>query len=651
MALPETTEDLKAHLRALRENPSSTVLRVRLVETFTAQLTDVENLAPALVPDIVPLVASVLQVVQQDPTCLTILLQRLLQHVPFSNILSLAEPRTFLALLQSPAPSIQYLGLFLLEKASQSSGDVAIVATWNDVCMELVKTVLCAADTGVHNEAQKVLLALLRVDLPENFLEAGGDSTSTSSGSGLFWRRIFSDRDIYELILRVCSWNESNESFSVKTRAQSRLLGLIPRLAELDWSMITATTFPDLVGRFSISSTSVSNLLDFAILGMVKSQNDVMMEMLHIDFFSSLLASTAPSDKALAYLSQPKIAKHQQCIGFFLHPHIFTKDDMDISLLQSRAAKYCSTYSELFPEHLIDASAASILLPNGIASRLPTFSWAKLADLILTHIAQAMDHVRKPEILYNPPATSLHLLTSLPTSVLLSPPSFAVESQLLSAPLHQRWVSSGSIITLIPLSPPSSEYISTLAVILSSSRSLYSIFTTFVHNQEYRITTPIAAASDLTAAPSSTICAAFWGKILGVARAPALAGACLASISLIHSVASAKSWDGLVEVMKQIDLMEFILRPPERHTARRVADPESTEFRIATLKYEVVQVLAKGVRECGGDSQGVFRAPETAVGTSEKVELAKRWGKVIMQRARMGLWESEMQPVIGTMEL
>lgn len=41
MALPDTTEELKAHLNAILEDPKKTQLRVRLAQTFTAQLVDV----------------------------------------------------------------------------------------------------------------------------------------------------------------------------------------------------------------------------------------------------------------------------------------------------------------------------------------------------------------------------------------------------------------------------------------------------------------------------------------------------------------------------------------------------------------------------------------------------------------------------------
>ena len=40
MALPDTTEELKAHLNTILEEPK-THIRVRLVQTFTAQLVDV----------------------------------------------------------------------------------------------------------------------------------------------------------------------------------------------------------------------------------------------------------------------------------------------------------------------------------------------------------------------------------------------------------------------------------------------------------------------------------------------------------------------------------------------------------------------------------------------------------------------------------
>ena len=45
MELPDTTAELKAHLDAILQDPKNTHLRVRLVETFTAQLADIGKFA------------------------------------------------------------------------------------------------------------------------------------------------------------------------------------------------------------------------------------------------------------------------------------------------------------------------------------------------------------------------------------------------------------------------------------------------------------------------------------------------------------------------------------------------------------------------------------------------------------------------------
>lgn len=598
-----------------------------------------------------------LHVVEQDPTVLTLLLQKLLLPVPFSQVLALADPSTFLALISSPASPIQLLGLFLLRKATPSTGDVAIVATWNDVCRQLVNITLCANDTAVHREASQVLLSLLLTDLPSSTR----NGREHSVGSGLFWRRVFSDKDIYQMILQVCSWRENSESFAQKTRAQSRLLALIPDLVNLNWGAIMTSSFADLVQRYTIGAIPASNLLDFATYGMIRPDNDVMMGMLHIEYFADLLFSTKPSEKALAYLSQPKVAKHQEAIGLFLHPHVFTKDEMDIRLLESRAGKYCSAYALLCPQHLLSASSKSVILPKSVKNDYPAFSdteytqilehfnkeGVKLVDLFLTHIAQALDPTRTNNIAYNPPTTSLHLLSSLPTVSLISPPNFSADSGMISRHQYDNWASSNSVVTLIPLSPPMPEYISTLGNLFSRSQYLYSTYVISFYNQGYQTDTIAAVAPDLSPSVFS-ICMPFWTKILAIAEAPALAEACLAAISLIQAVARTTVWDGVVEIMKQSSLMKFILSASERHTARRVADPESTEFRIAMLKYEIVQILATTVKEVGGNSEGVVREIEGV--NREKAELARKWGKVIMRRAKIGMWDSEQQPLIGTME-
>ncbi|KAF8434642.1 hypothetical protein BGX38DRAFT_1145875 [Terfezia claveryi] len=655
MDLPDTTEELRFHLNSILEDPK-TPIQVPLVRIFTAQLDYIDVLAPSLFTTLVPLLVSVLHVVEHDPTVLTDLLQKLLRDVPFTQLLALADPATFLSLLSSPVPPIQFLGLFLLHKAAASTGDIAIIATWNEVCKELVKTALCTDHTAVHKEANRVLLAFLLADLPSS---VSGDGTERSSGSGLFWRRIFSDKDIYQMILHVCSWRGSPESLSEKTKAQSRLLGLIPSLAEMDWNTVTAHTFPDLVQKYTIGTVKANSLLDFATYGMVKLENDVMMGMLHLEYLSELLAATSPLDKALTYLSQSHVGKHQEAVGLFLHPYIFTKSDMEIGLLESRAGKYCSAYAQLYPAHLVNATSASIILPKHVKDQFPDFSHVeytnvrskfssegtRLIDLFLAHIAQALDTSRNPGRAYDPPVTCLHLLTSLPPDVLVSPPAFSVDSGTISRQEYDKWRSSNSVIALIPvLSPPLPEYISTLGALFSSSQYLYSIYTILLYNQATRPTTPLVASPDAT--PSIPVTSSLWAKVLSIAKAPALADACLASISLIQAVADTPRWDGVLEILKQIQLMEFILRPPERHTARRVADPESTEFKIATLKYEIVQSLAKLVQGIGGDSEGNIREVEGVNG--EKAELAKRWGKTIMQRARMGLWNAEQQPVVGT---
>ena len=571
--------------------------------------------------------------------------------MPFSQVLALADPSTFLALLSSPASPIQLLGLFLLRKATSSTGDVAIVATWNDVCRQLVNITLCVNDTAVHRAANQVLLSLLLTDLPSSAGNGRG-------GSGLFWRRVFSDKDIYQMILHVCSWRDNSESFAQKTRSQSRFLSLIPDLAKLDWGTVMASSFADLVQKYSIGAVQASSLLDFATYGMIRPGNDVMMGMLHIEYFADLLFSASPSEKALAYLSQPKVAKHQEAIGLFLHPRVFTKDEMDIRLLESRAGKYCSAYAQLYPQHLLSASSRSIILPTSVKTDYPAFSDAeytqireqfdkegvKLVDLFLSHIAQALDPTRTTNIAYNPPAASLHLLSSLPAVSLISPPNFSADSGVISRHQYDNWASSNSVVTLIPLSPPMPEYISTLGSLFSKSQYLYSTYVISFYNHGYQTAT---VAPDPSPSASFT-CMPFWTKILDIAKAPALAEACLAAISLILAVARTTVWDGVVEIMKQFPLMKFILSSSERHTARRVADPGSTEFRIAMLKYEVVQILATAVKEVGGDAEGAVREVEGV--NQEKAELARKWGKVIMRRAKIGMWDSEQQPLVGTME-
>lgn len=90
-------------------------------------------------------------------------------------------------------------------------------------------------------------------------------------GQGLLWRRIFHDREMYNLLFSLCSshttgTNEGQLDERQKSLAQARLLRILPRLAVLDFEAITHTLFPEIEQQYKVQGQGI---LYFAAVDMV----------------------------------------------------------------------------------------------------------------------------------------------------------------------------------------------------------------------------------------------------------------------------------------------------------------------------------------------------------------------------------------------
>jgi hypothetical protein len=166
------------------------------------------------------------------------------------------------------------------------------------VVENFLRTWLSTPHVEVGEKATKVLGDLLEVDCDRRS-SAGIDTkmnglqlaSNIPPGQGLLWRRIFQDREIYDLLFSLCSFHtigtgEGQLDTRQKSLAQARLLRVLPRLAVLDFQTITHSQFPEIEERYGVDEQGV---LYFAAVDMVNKEEDMLMHITVIDFFAEFL--------------------------------------------------------------------------------------------------------------------------------------------------------------------------------------------------------------------------------------------------------------------------------------------------------------------------------------------------------------------------
>ncbi|KAI9807810.1 MAG: hypothetical protein M1825_005115 [Sarcosagium campestre] len=456
---PASLRDLEQHLQHVGQNPQ-TKLDERLLDKFEAQLTE-PNLPP-LIPSLLPLALLTLRDLQQDPEPLATLILRLLAPLSFSEALPFGgSSSALIEALTAEAPSVNLLAVSLLNKAIESSGDVAIVAGMKDVVLHLVATYLLTPDTGVSAKIGETIDAYLQVDLQRGAsASVDVDMSDTddlkvrrSDGQGLMWRRVFEDRDVYGQFYQLTSPKTAGQLSKVQiSLAQSRLLELVQSMAKLDFGTVARSHYPDIETPYGLKSGE-EGLLDYAAVYMIDFKDDVLIHMTIIDFYTDLLksASGSPSlssshpSASLDFLVSRGL--HERTIGYYLRST--PSDPLEPSLLAGRSALYFSTYAETYPQHL---EAAKV--PNSEQS---------LVSQILSHIAANLElsHAKR---WHDGPAHDLHILASLPRHSLLPPTQ---ESTSPSSGARSFWEKSP--LSVIDVQGSHQEYLKTLAVLFHGS--------------------------------------------------------------------------------------------------------------------------------------------------------------------------------------
>ncbi|GAP86931.2 hypothetical protein SAMD00023353_2400810 [Rosellinia necatrix] len=288
-------DDLEEHLDRLISDPDRP-LEVKLFDHVELQMTDA-NILP-LIPRLLPKITDILRRYQHDPTPLCSLATKLLGPLTFIQVMSLASEEVLIQALRSPAPPANLLAMTVLAKAAGSPGDAAVLAAMKDIITTFLTQWLSTPHVGVGEKGSRVLGDLLDVDSdirpPQGLAVSGAEiAVRRPPGQGFMWRRVFNDRDVYGLILSLCS-NGPHQGVQVGlsphqlSLAQGRLLRLLPRLSALNFTAVTKTNIPDLHQRYA-NSEGAGGLLYFAALHMV-DKDDVLMHLSLIDFFEALLS-------------------------------------------------------------------------------------------------------------------------------------------------------------------------------------------------------------------------------------------------------------------------------------------------------------------------------------------------------------------------
>lgn len=245
--------------------------------------------------------AGILPKLRQDPSPLTHFIIKLAAPYRFEDI----KDVEFEIGLDLDATPFHNLILSLLEKAAASSTDAQALANRPGVILSIVRLWLCTQDTGVATQAMNLLLSLLRVSKNEPG-PVPGETQIYHYGTAPIWKRLFNDRDIYCLYYQYTTFaklvlpGEPSLSKRDKTIAQARLLEWLPHVGSMDWNTVISSHYPDI--ERAVGIVDGQGLLHYASLKMVDTDDDILMHMTLINFFSDLI-TTVKTSPHLTYVT------------------------------------------------------------------------------------------------------------------------------------------------------------------------------------------------------------------------------------------------------------------------------------------------------------------------------------------------------------
>jgi hypothetical protein len=297
-ASSEVLRELASHLHKVDEDPA-TPLNTDILERSELYTSTPEfrNQIWKETQSLFLQIASLLPKLQQDPSPLTRFIIKLAKPYRFEDI----KDVEFEIGLDLQAVPFHGLLLTLLGKATANGVDAQALANRPTVMLSIVRLWLCTQDAGIASQAEYLLTSLLQVSKNEPALASGQNSLRTY-GTGPMWRRLFGDRDIASLYYHYTSLKELTSSPAPvlskreKTVAQARLLSWLPQVGTLDWNALVSSHSVNVEREVGLKEGQ--GLLHYAALKMVDSEDDMLMHMTLINFFSALITSVTTKSQS-----------------------------------------------------------------------------------------------------------------------------------------------------------------------------------------------------------------------------------------------------------------------------------------------------------------------------------------------------------------
>lgn len=600
----DIAEELRAHLETVQNAPG-TALDAHLIDTcctvLPLQLS--RNDTVALAQQLSTLVTTV----QTDPSPLIRLLTLLLGQFSFSEILGLAPDIDYVRGLDVRNLPYNPLILAILRKAARSPSDAASIAARTDAVSALITLWLSTPEPGIGQEAGEVLYDLLAADTqPET-------AASVGPGRGLFWKRVFQDRDVctlfYSLTTSRTHLSAHELSRNQRTLAQARLLAMIPRLCVLNWSALTRSHPEGVEAPFTANPGR--GLLGFAVTDMVDTKDDVLMHKCLIEFYSELIATVArsgpdtqrQSSLSLDFLIDAGV--HARLTDFYSDPSEARHGALEVHFLYSSMAKYVATYASHYPDRFMDDER-----------RGP----------IMARLEQALSISSLRWVHQEPPKYDLHLLASLPRVALLP----RRDSTGRTRP---------SVISLLPTKQTVPDALNTLAAVFKGPSTVDSL--TYPEESPMMSSIDERGLSEAQAARSlyflyvTRYNPRLFEDLVSHADSVALTDLALASINVLSSIVNS-TWAPLSDrslrgMLTEAELLALLPNPPPampfsgpqallappslEHTlpyllkpARSFAnlvggrgDSENAAYKVALAKYDVLKALHERLQAAVAD--------------------------------------------------
>ncbi|KAL3465857.1 hypothetical protein BJX64DRAFT_252040 [Aspergillus heterothallicus] len=614
MSVPSTYHEVTAHLQQVQSDPSTPLDQTLLDKLKLELIETTDRKVPA---QLLTQISQLLPVLQEDPTPITTLGITSAAYFSFTDLRAVDPPINLVAGVQAPSPPINLLALALLRKAGHTPSDAAIVAGDPELVKSLVDLWLSTSSTAVAQAAFDALWALLEVDLAST-LENGEQSDDAYGGQGLMWRRVFTDKDVYERLFAYCSLTESRPSGlskREKTVAQGRLMGFLVKAGQSRWDFVSRAQVPDIEVKYESKS-----LLHFAACEMV-DRSDVLMHMTQLNFFRDLLEIEAPnltsrtfvqsastfSSPALDFLISQDI--HSSLLEYYVDESKL--DPVDLSFLCGPIMAYVAQYAELYPNHFLQNSSA-------------------LLDRILSRI-NASFLVSSSQWAHGPtPSGQLNVLSSIPRVLLLEASKKG----------------TNPILTL-PTNPPNQEVFNALGKIFhgppkpvrsdsmelnasgqtptdwhkeaAAARAVYFMY----QNHHPALWEDVVTAADILAMKDISLSAISFMHAVVTANWQALTGDIIAPVhgasryqlpseeelgrlspASQGALPSSGAWVA-ISPPALTSLLPFLFKPPRSYSefvAGGAADPQSAVWKVATARYDVLVSLYRSLQNL--DNQG-----------------------------------------------